>query len=154
MSRTGTLTGIVAGLNALVDEIGVADGGNLQRVGWRGQQAHTPPSAWINLTDVTTSHEQGGRILDRLPFELWFTRPPAESEDADLTVLAELADLAVPLIDAALSRTNCRARLGVDRAARTGFRFTTAASAQGEGAPLNVPALVIPVAVQWPAVEC
>ncbi len=154
MSRQGNLAGIVAGLTAVLEEIKTADGDKLQVVGWRGQQAHTPPSAWLNLTPVSTTHERGGKLIDVVPFELWLTRPPGACEADEIDDLAALADLALPIVDEACKGTAALGRFGIQFIGRAGFSFRTADQADGDGASLTVPALLIPIVARWSGTYC
>lgn len=154
MSRQGNLAGIVAGLTAVLGEIAAADGDRIQIVGWRGQQAHTPPSAWLNVKPATTSHERGGKLIDVVPFQLWITRPPDASESDELATLAELTDVALPIVDEACKGTAAIDRFGIQFIARNGFEWTTADQADGEGAALHVPALLIPIVARWSGTYC
>lgn len=152
-----SLTAIVTGLEGILDAIRVADeaatGSRIQIVGWRGQKAHTAPAAWINLR-ATSAERSAGRVLERLPFELWLTRNPADCEDRELRELARLADLALPIVDDAIAASNVRDTLGVNKAVRTSFSFTTADAAQGAGAASAVPALLINVTVDQQSTHC
>lgn len=152
-----SLQTIVAGLEGILDDIRVADeaasSARIQIVGWRGQKAHTAPAAWVNLR-ASTADRSAGRVLERMPFELWLTRNPADCEDRELRELARLADLALPIVDDRLAPSAVAGTLGVDQAKRTGFSFTTADAAEGAGAASPVPALLIPVTVEWRSTHC
>jgi hypothetical protein len=97
---------------------------------------------------------KAGRIDDRIIFELWLTTPSLESEHGEWGGLVDLLDVALPIVDAKLARSTARTELGVDYAERSGFAFRSASTASTEGDPGDIPALVIPIAVRWPATAC
>lgn len=156
MSHQGTLQGIVDGLTTVLERIRDEHDAKIQVVGWTGQTAHVPPSAWITVGTSTTHPTDGGagRIEDRIPFSLWLTLPSANDNDADRRALVTLADAAVPIVDAACARKAAGDVFGIERIARNGFRFTDATSAPDSGSPPQIPALEIPVVARWAATYC
>lgn len=151
--RNGTIPGIAAGLGAVIDlVVAEPEGAGIQNLGWRAQQAHLPPSAWVNFLPSTAKREGQATQIDELRWQLWFTANPSSDENSELVALATLAEKATRIVDVALRGS--RALFGVDVAYRSGLQFTRAKHAEGAGHPVDVPALLIPVAVTWRASVC
>lgn len=139
----GSFEFLVAGLIGVLDEIAAAVGSEVQVRRYGSQDAHVFPSMWIDMDRAATTHPDMCDVLDEIPWRITYAvDPTAFGQSGDLSALERVVDIAVPLVDRAM--TDAGARLGVDSAKRT--YMTTMPLEVGEA---TVFVLVLGVQTDW-----